>query len=121
MSDQIISDYKQAAIVGNRPADVPEDWIVLFASRPILGDMQWQDRGFFVAIDPNGGDAHIYHRRNEGFDAYIISFFSEEEAYQAGRDAYIAKYSHIPRMMAMLDDDKYRAQIIATFIRNFGK
>lgn len=55
---------------------IPADWIVLNATRPIIGDMNWMGDflagRFYAAIDPKGEYAQSMLSKNEGLDARMV-------------------------------------------------
>jgi len=51
-------ETKKLFIISEKPKDIPENWLIFNAPRPLLGDKEWQgdfQHGiFYVAVDPNG-------------------------------------------------------------------
>ena len=72
-----------------RPADIPADWTIYNAPRPLFGHAHW--RGdfrhgiFFAAVAPEGdpadefGDAAGFHKRNRELDGHVCVWISKAE------------------------------------------
>jgi hypothetical protein len=73
-----------------RPADIPRDWRVFVAHRPLLGHRKWRGQcsygGFYAAIDPSdtypmgkgcGTAAESWERANRRDDARLVIFAGE--------------------------------------------
>lgn len=83
-----------------RPSDVPEDWVIMNAPRPLsgtrlLGDMRtpvdYAAEGMFVvAIDPSDPDAARHIAANRSLDACVLVFVPESVLLQLGAAYYVA-------------------------------
>lgn len=71
-------------VIGQRPADLPESWLIFNAPRPLWGHRSWEGDffhgRFYAAIDPQGEDAAEMIRDNNESDAWTIEYVSEEQA-----------------------------------------
>ena len=87
---------KKLFIIGVKPANVPEDWLIFNAPRPLLGDIEWQGdfrHGlFYVAIDPKGYIPESWIKRNCDLDGWLVEYISEDEAIQKTKDYYHKAY-----------------------------
>jgi hypothetical protein len=70
-----------------RPADIPADWPIYNAPRPLAGDRTWTGDfltgRFYAAVDPAGPYAEEYTRRNVQNDAARLEYITPEEWDQA--------------------------------------
>lgn len=83
-------------VVSNAPRpDVPDNWIVMNAPRPLYGhksDLQPGPEGLFtVAIDPSEADAAWMVKENRGLDACTVIYLTPELLLQIGLAHYMAK------------------------------
>jgi hypothetical protein len=75
--------------------DVPDNWIVMNAPRPLYGHKTHLQPGpegmFTVAIDPSEADAAWMIKENRGLDACTVIYLSPELLLQIGLAHYMAK------------------------------
>lgn len=81
--DEKLGDMKAVVATTESQPSFPEGWIVMNASRPLLGHASQQgkflDGVFYVAIDPNDSMASAYAEENRKLSASIVVTASEEE------------------------------------------
>ncbi len=74
---------KQVIVLGERPADVPANWTIYNAPRPIYGHREWQGDFacgiFYAAIDPNGEGAEWMHSENRLNKACVVKYVSKAD------------------------------------------
>lgn len=105
-------------IIGKRPDDIPNNWIILNAPRPLYGNKEWTgefEHGiFYVALDPN--DDYVYDmwmKSNESLDAWICEYQTKEDAIKMALDYYNEKY---PEDSETINDLPER-ELLRTFYR----
>lgn len=95
---------KKLFIIGERSKDIPKNWLIFNAPRPLLGDEEWQgdfQHGiFYAAIDPNGYIPKSWVKSNCSLDGWLIEYISEKEAIQKAKDYYYEQY---PNMIDNID------------------
>jgi len=71
-------------IVGNKPAEAPDGWLIFNAPRPISGHKTWRGEfvhgDFYAAIDPRADDARSLVERAVSLGAWILEYLSREQA-----------------------------------------
>ena len=77
-----------------RPADIPADWTIYNAPRPLFGHVRWQGdfrHGvFFAAVAPEGdpadefNDAAEFHKRDRQLDGHECLWVSKAEVMAYG-------------------------------------
>lgn len=78
-------DAVRVGIFDRAPMDVPDGWVVMNASRPLLGTTTnesndfWPGRMFYVAIDPADAMASRYVEENRKLDAAVVLVASRED------------------------------------------
>jgi len=86
---------KKLFIIGTRP-DIPEDWLIFNAPRPLLGDKEWkgdfQHGIFYVAVDPKGYIPESWIKSNCSLDGWLVEYISESEAMKKATDYYHKEY-----------------------------
>lgn len=120
-----MSTISTRTLLGNRPQNVPADWPIYSAPRPLYGDMEWRDGGgagfFYVAVNPTGERAAWMNEQNARNGAELFIYVGEEEAYSAGRQQLIDLYSERGQLdadrQAVLDDPDSRTWIVERYIR----
>lgn len=74
--------------------DVPSDWIVMNAPRPLYGTKEGLGYGpegaFTVAIDPADEQAAWMVKENRGLDACTVLYLPDELLFQVGLAHYVA-------------------------------
>ncbi len=83
-------------IIAERPKDIPENWLIFNAPRPLLGDKEWEGKFqhgiFYVAVDPN---CYFYNREIENnckLDGWIVEYISKEKAIKRIKEYYHKEY-----------------------------
>jgi len=78
--------------IGNRPENIPENWTIWNAPRPICGneawDGEWLHGRFYTAIDPDDEFAEKMVTENISLDAWMIEYITIEEAKERVRAEY---------------------------------
>lgn len=107
--------------IGPRPADIPQEWPIHNAPRPLYGQKTWQGdfvHGiFYAAIDPADEYSAGFVRENERNDAYELVFMSKEQATNEALDYYRLNFPKIFPKIDMSDKDHQR-MVIEGWIRN---
>lgn len=78
-------------VIGTRPADVPADWLIFNAPRPLYGKEYTGDfkHGiFYAAIDPADDHAAQFIYENQRNDGWLIQYID-----QGVVDAWATKYA----------------------------
>jgi len=106
-----------------RPADIPADWTIYNAPRPLYGHKRWQGdfrHGiFFAAVAPGGdpadefGDAAEYHKRNRELDGHECLWVSKADVMAYGAQK-AAEYE------VDLDEFDYK-DIVSSFVDNYER
>jgi hypothetical protein len=109
-----------------RPADVPDDWVIFNAPRPMYGSMTWQGdwcRGiYYAAVDPAEPEALAECRRKNGeWDGRELVFVTEDEAISRMRAHWVKMAGE--RAEAYVANPNNRAKVIEAFenLVNSGK
>lgn len=110
--------------IADRPTDIPQDWPIHNAPRPLYGTQTWQGdfvHGvFYAAIDPADEFAPGWLTRNEDLDAYELVYMTREQAIEAALNYYREQFPKIyPKIQA--DDKEHQRMIIAGWIKNRNK
>jgi hypothetical protein len=95
MADIInLEGFETRQILGDRPADIPENWIVFNAPRPLFGTLITAAGGpqagctwigdfvtgrLYAAVDPEDEDAQRWIDENRSLAAVILVYVSQEE------------------------------------------
>ncbi len=112
---------KKLFIIRERPKDIPEDWLIFNAPRPLLGDKEWtgefQHGIFYVAVDPNGYIPESWIEKNCGLDGWLIEYISKENAMQKAKDFYHKEYPNQKEAI----EDLTEHELIQTFHRIFNQ
>ena len=69
-----------------KPENIPNGWVVMRATRPLLGDMKWRDEWanrWHVAINPETKDAQRMIDHNFGLDGCIVHYVAEDKVLSA--------------------------------------
>ncbi|WP_156915980.1 hypothetical protein [Desulfatirhabdium butyrativorans] len=78
------------------PIDVPPNWIIFNAPRPLYGDKEWQGDfihgRFYVAVDPNGDQAAWCVQQNKAMDAWVYQYVDKDTMRAMVRQSYIDGY-----------------------------
>ena len=76
-------ETKTVTIVGDRPADIPADWTIWNAPRPLYGQKNWTgdfiSGRFYSATDPSDPFSEGFERENRRNDAVILAYIMPEE------------------------------------------
>ena len=107
-------------IIRERPTDIPKDWWIMNAPRPLWGNKQWTGEFlcgvYYVALDLDG---ELYQDRveyNKSMDATILEFISRQEVV----DEMLAYYQDRPKAWEKLkgydfSDSNVQDQLIETW------
>ncbi len=67
----------------DRPADVPQDWMIRNASRPLPGHKEWvgdfRHGIFFSAVDPEADDAERLTERCKSLDGWLCVWRTRQD------------------------------------------
>lgn len=115
-----MEDFKLLPVIGKRPDDVPEAWLIFNAPRPLLGHKEWQgefEHGiFYVAVNPDEYGAAGFIERNRSSDGWLVKYWTKEEAIVAAKEVLIKKY---PTELEAINDLNEK-ELMRTFYNNFG-
>lgn len=79
-----------------RPRDVPLDWLVFNAPRPLVGDQAWQGEWckgvFYAAVNPDGSRAAWMIEENRLLDASELVFILFADALSSQKERVVARY-----------------------------
>lgn len=98
---------KTRRIIVERPVNIPNNWIIMNAPRPLLGHEEW--RGdfvsgvFYVAMDPEEWDFVEMEDFNAGQDATILEYVTQQEVV----DEMLAYYQARPKLWERLKDHDF--------------
>ena len=95
-----------------RPANIPANWIVMNATRPLLGSIHWRDGSFYAAITPDDDAARVITKNTE-LDAYTVHYITENAA-------LLCYLSSMPEHIANRYHDRMRASSIQTALRRLN-
>lgn len=110
--------------IGTRPADIPQDWPIHNAPRPLYGTKTWEGDfihgRFYAAIDPIEEFGEGWAKRNEDLDAYELVFISWE---QAVNEAYQWYCDNLPKVAPKinLDDKEHQRMIITGWLKQVNQ
>jgi len=78
-----------------RPADIPADWTIYNAARPLHGHRHWQGHFrhgvFYVAVAPEGDPADEFndsaemHKRNRALDGHVCVWVPKAKVVEYGK------------------------------------
>lgn len=75
---------KTVKVIGQRPANIPADWRIYNAPRPLYGDQTWQGDFFhgifYAAVNLINDEANLYIQLNTNLDGWILEYVAEETA-----------------------------------------
>ncbi len=108
-------------IIAERPKDIPKDWLIFNAPRPLLGHKEWQGdfrHGiFYAAIDPNNLETKIWIKKNYWLDGWIVKYITKEKAIQKIKKFYYKEY---PKCHSTIEDLN-EVMLIDAFYQKFHK
>lgn len=111
-------EQQHRAMIGSKPDNVPANWIIYNAPRPIYGHVEWRDSNgfgfFFAAVDPKGERAEWMQVENQRQDAMILHLMTEEEAFGAGKARLLFQYGEMA--LKVINDPAHRRWVINTAI-----
>jgi len=123
-----IKDVKTVVTVASRPQDIPADWIIMNAPRPLVGDASWEGdfrHGiFYVAIDPNNDEPPGVEWRmktNKGLDAWVVIYVFKELMRSTVRQSIVDMkyYSDKPEVIEkMMEDERAVEQTFFNILEN---
>jgi len=112
---------KKLYIIGRRPENIPDNWIVFNAPRPMLGDKDWcgdfHHGIFYAAVDPDGYIPKKWMQKNCDLDGWVVEYVSEEAAIQMVKNYYLNTYPSMAKIIEELSDQDLRT----SFHVNFNK
>lgn len=101
-------------VIGTRPPQAPEGYVIYNAPRPIYG-VEWVGDFcsgiFYTALNPDGPDFAKLHELNRQQDAVVLTFVEEQDCFDAGRARLLLRESG-DNMIAILDDPANRSWIV---------
>jgi hypothetical protein len=101
----------------NRPADIPENWIILNAPRPLYGHKQWDGpflHGiFYAAIDPDDDAGNWMLKNSISLDAWVVAYVTFSQKIEMIKKRY-PKYAE---KIAVLPTEKIIDQFAYSFHR----
>jgi len=98
-------------VLANRP-DVPEDWLIFNAPRPLYGTKEWNDGPFlhgvwYAAIAPNEERKDWMIERNASLDGWLLEYHNEEELRSIAIEYYEREFPNHD-----LDYVKYHKELV---------
>ncbi len=97
-------------IFDKRPADIPQNWLIFNAPRPLCGARCWTGEFrhgiYYAAVDPADYAAAVFVRQNDNLDGYLTEYPTEAEV-RLHAAAKIAVYSARCDYPLTLDDYDY--------------
>lgn len=107
--------------IADRPTDIPQNWPIHNAPRPLYGQKTWQGdfvHGvFYAAIDPTDKDSDWRIKSNEALDAYELIFMTREQALDKALEYYRENFPTIyPKID--LNDKEHQRMVITGWVRN---
>lgn len=106
---------RRRTVIGTRPTQAPHGYVIYNAPRPIYG-VEWVGDFcsgiFYTALNPEGQDYAKLHELNRQQDAVILTYVTEEEVYEAGKERLLAKVGDHDERVAIINDPKSRGWII---------
>jgi len=111
---------KELFIIGEKPKDIPENWFIFNAPRPLLGDIEWQGEFqhgvFYVAVDPDGYIPESWIQKNYNLDGWLVKYISEKDAIKKAKDYYHKEYPNQTEAIENLG----KRDLLQVFHRNFN-
>ena len=79
-----LKEFEVIYVVGARPSDVPEEWVIFNAPRPLYGQLVWEDTDapcgwFHAAVYLNGERGPTWVVSNKRMDARVLFYISYQE------------------------------------------
>jgi len=109
------------AVIDSRPSDVPADWIVFNAPRPLYGHKEWQGEfyhgRFFAAVDPHGEYADRFMKNNVSLDGWVVEYYEKDAAIKQVIEFYKVTYPGESEAIADLNEK----ELLDAFYHHFGK
>lgn len=110
-------------VIGERPAQAPQGWVIFNAPRPIFGTYDWKgdfiSGVFYTAVDPLHSGYERIHELNRQQDAVILTYISEEEAYEKGKERLLSLYPNEAKQ-EIINDPQSRSWIVEGYLRNIN-
>jgi hypothetical protein len=82
--DSMISKVTVRPLIGDRPDNIPADWVIFNAPRPLIGTKTWEgdfNHGrFYAAINPKDEFADQNIVENNKLDGWVLEYFLEDQA-----------------------------------------
>lgn len=78
-------------VIGQRPADIPADWLIFNAPRPLYGQEfvgEFKHGILYAALDPNDDHAAQFIYENQRNDGWLIQYIDQSVV-----DAWAAQYA----------------------------
>jgi hypothetical protein len=101
------------------PSQVPAEWTIWNAPRPIYGDITWKgdflSGVFYAAINPDGDDCKRFTQLNIELDACKIFYVDEEEAL----DLMVTYYQD--SFKKTFCKDEYRDELLQGYLNKYNK
>jgi hypothetical protein len=113
-------ELQKVKIVGEWPKNIPNNWTIWNAPRPLYGDTAWQGdfiHGiFYAAIDPDSIFSESNTKDNISLDAWQLEFVTEEYAINKIKAYYVEKYPKAIYLINKLSKER----LINAFYENCG-
>lgn len=97
-------------IIGERPQDIPESWMIFNAPRPLYGHKEWQgefEHGvFYVAVNPDEYGADGFIKENVRNDGWLAKYWSKEDAIAEAKRYLSEEYPGEEEMINRLNEKK---------------
>lgn len=111
-----ISRHQSCFVFAARPSDVPAEWVIFNAPRPLYGDMEW--RGdflhgvFYVAVNPDDRYAEERIKRNLELDAWVVHYHDRSEARAWAAEHYAVELAAGEFTLEDYDESDIREQYL---------
>jgi hypothetical protein len=117
--EEQLQDTHTFAVVGNHPENVPKDWLIFNAPRPIYGHKEWtgdfKHGVFYVGIDPSDEHAIPFIQRTHDLDGWLVRYFDESEARDLAYKWAEEKYPQYVKDGKIIDDSISEQDILDTY------
>jgi hypothetical protein len=104
-------------VIGERPSQAPEGWVIYNAPRPIFGGIEWRGEFahgvFYAAIDPVDTSPRSAWMREENRkqDATILIYRTEAYLYREGVARLLAEHGDADER-AIITDESNRSWVV---------
>ncbi len=94
-------------IIAERPANIPNDWVIMNASRPFMGHEMWTgdfvSGVFYAALNQKESNYEAKLNFNQSQDATILEYVSRQDVV----DEMIAYYQDYPELWNRIKESDF--------------